>query len=203
MTAVSGYFAMDQPGAAHGVGEVPLRTLLAKGEGDLRGLFAADGVRATVIKFIPKYPSAFDSNKLLVQGFYATWPKRGCDTPGEYTQKTMWEYFVMEVGMVDPFIVGQAQGIVERVLARGINHGNEMELRWAAAQGPWPAHIDEQRLLAATRGAYYVLFDTVKRAVRGASNLDHAAKLRLVENIATDLQTTLSKAWDGINGFRH
>ena len=64
----------------------------------------------------------------------------------------------------------------------------------------WPR---TQRLLAATRGAYYVLFDTVERAVRGASNLDHAAKLRLVENIATDLQTTLSKAWDGINGFRY
>ena len=107
--------------------------------------------------------------------------------------------------MTDPafsFVINYVRHTVEMVLERGINHGNEMELRWAAARGPWPEDFQlEKNLFLGMKGAFYVLVELSERALEGKL-VDEGACFKLQGNIRSDLDNILSPAWTGIHGWQ-
>ena len=159
-----------------GIEEIPLKVLIGKNCGDV---FAID---------VTTHPSAFDSNKALLERIYAGW----APATEIVIDNTMRMYGVTLPGGADTFLTGQARRIVEALLAQGINEEKTMELKRAAGVGPWPATVTEKEIFTAMRGAYYVLVALIKEM-----------KDRELAALAIDdLKYVLTAAWDGLYGWR-
>jgi len=184
--AVGGYMVLDR----YGNEEIPVKVLMDKNCGVLKEVFAIDVLRTKVFDFVPKHPSAFDSNKALLEQIYAGW----APATGIVIDSIMMEYEVTYPGAAHPFLIEQARRIVEALLRRGINDGNTMELKRAATVGPWPATVTEKQLFTAMRGAYYVLVALIKEM--------KDMNLELAGLLISDLQSILSPAWDGVYGWQ-
>ena len=184
---VSGYMVLDR----YGNEEIPVKVLMDKNCGALKEVFAIDVLWTKVFDFVPKHPSAFDSNKALLKSIYDTW----APATGIVIDSTLMKYGVTYPGAAHPFLIEHARRIVEALLAQGINKGNAMELQRAAGVGPWPATVNEKQLFTAMRGAYYVLVALIKEM--------KDMNLELAGLLISDLQNILSPAWDGVYGWQN
>ena len=91
---------------------------------------------------------------------------------------------------VDHFAVNHAMRICERLLVRGINRSNVLELHEAAIEGPWPAHITPRRLGLGMKVAYMMLEELTE------TSIDDEEVLK--KNIISDLWD-LKYAWQTIH----
>ena len=189
--AVGGYMVLDR----YGNEEIPVKVLMDKNCGVLKEVFAIDVLRTKVFDFVPNHPSAFDSNKALLEQIYAGW----APATGIVIDSIMMEYKVTYPGAAHPFLIEQARRIVEALLRRGINDGNTMELKRAATVGPWPATVTEEQLTTAMRGAYYVLVVLIKEMKKEVKDM----KVELAEDLMSDLQYILSPAWNDVYGWQN
>ena len=129
-------------------GEMSVSTLLEKNDGTLQLLRKSD-VWKHVQAFLPKSSSAFDSNKTLMLAFYHQ-VYGDCDM--------VLKSFVNQDHFVNKMVVR----ISKLVLTRGVNQANQLELQWAAAQGPWPVWTTEDQHFNSMQGAYYLLVNIVE-----------------------------------------
>jgi hypothetical protein len=189
--SVGGYMVLDR----YGNEEIPVKVLMDKNCGVLQEVFAIDVLRTKVFDFVPKHPSAFDSNKAHLKSIYDTW----APFTDIVIDSTMMKCGVTRPGAAQPFLIEQARRIVEALLRQGINHGNTMELKRAGTVGPWPATVTEAQLTSAMQGAYYVLVTLIREMKKEVKDMNH----ELAGDLMSDLQGILSPAWNGVYGWRN
>jgi len=179
----------------YGNEEIPVKVLMDKNCGVLKEVFAIDVLRTKVFDFVPKHPSAFDSNRAVLEQIYASW--------GPSTEividSIMMTHGLTPPGGAQPFLIEQARRIAEALLRQGINRGNTMELKRAGTVGPWPATVTEAQLTRAMQGAYYVLVTLIKEMKKEVKDMNH----ELAGDLMSDLKHILSPAWNDVYGWRN
>ena len=192
---VSGYYAFDRilnqrvhAGTYDGAiyGEIPLAKLFDKSVGAMHKLRVSN-VWDYVNDFIPRHPSAFDSNIRVMETYF------------HKVYRTNDDLMQVDAAMLEygfnfrHDILTMVACITQLVLTIGVNEGNKVQLQWAAAQRPQPANVDEHDILHSMQGAYRLLTDIANNALR--TNLSKSGVL-------ADLVLILAAAWDNVNGWQ-
>ena len=171
--------------------EIPVSTLLKRDAGSLK-LLRRSAVWQHIQAFLPKASSAFDSNKTILEASYSAY--------NEQMNKFVIHSLLLRLRLQgiqsnnDQLVIKMVARITELVLKQGINKGNRLELRWAAAQGPWPSWTTDEQHFSSMQGAYYLLLDIARTTLRNE---------RLTRYVIQEISCILSYAWDGISTWRH
>ena len=202
MTAKTGYYTMDAImkqlilegiDDCENIGDIPIRVLFEVDRGSLAEL--PDTIYERVLSFVPTRPSAFDSNLMLLRNEFVSWGM----TTDIVIDALLMKYHVTSAGMASTFLNKYVRAGVQLVFKHGI--GNEMKLKWIAARGPWPEHVDERTLKTGMQGVFYILIELSKRTITAAFD-DPDTTRELYENVRSDLNCIVSIAWTGVHGWR-
>ena len=189
-----------------GVEEIPVATLLEKNGGDLEKL--EDNLMKTIISFVPKEPSPFNTYLPTLKELISDSRKAGLfvvhlDHPG---LEQPFDYHDPAFNACNEY----SHSTLDLILELGISarpFKEHLSLRWAAARGPWPAETEdnmcENRLKPCLRAVYYSIIELIREdltyyELKGTITPHHAEHILAI--LTSDLGV-LNRAWHGVGAW--
>ncbi len=191
-----GYYSLDEqdrlhfsgiPGHNGACGEIVIEKLLEKDGGALERIFGAVTV-PRLLEYLPKHQSAFDA---MLPAIREEWKNSLTVNP-------------FQNAGADPQAFCYTFETVEFILKLGISNSETkmLELRWAAARGPWPdgdEDFREDQLKPCMQLAYGEVKKLLQKVVASSSSIGDRPEMQYIASV--DMECYLSRAWNGIDGW--
>ena len=175
------------------IGDIPVPKLLEKNSGDLESICQYVTL-PKILSYIPTHQSAFDSALPRLNQVWSLEINKYVD---------LWRSGIAQENPAYELYRKYCFSTIDLLLKTGINNDNGLEVRWAAARGPWPLknanNMSYRELPLCMQAVFYKLIDMIAILVK--TDIPQEEQHNMFVMLKSDLRCFLSPKWNGVGGW--